>query len=62
MHAIQQIVMHAFIYIYVHVGILAGDIVRSKSRYATLDETGVLGVACRHKFPFCFFSLHHGER
>jgi len=34
---------------------LAGDVIRSKSRYAALDETGVVGVACRYKF-FIFAS------
>jgi len=41
---------------------LAGDVIRSKSRYAALDETGVVGVACRYEFPFRFLSLRHGER
>ena len=41
---------------------LAGHLLRSKSRYKALDETGVLGVACRHEFPYRFFSLHRDEQ
>ena len=41
---------------------LVSDVIKFKSKYAALNETGVAGVACRHEFPFCFFSLRHGER
>ena len=42
---------------------LAGHMLRSKSRYSALDETAVMGAACRHECPIpCFFSLKHGER
>ena len=41
---------------------LAGDALRSKSRYHRLDETGVVGVVCRHEFPYKMLSLRHGER
>ena len=42
---------------------LAGYMLRSKSRYSALDETAVMGAACRHECPIpCFFSLKHGER
>ena len=27
-----------------------------------MDETGVMGAACRHEYPLCFLSLRHGER
>ena len=41
---------------------LARNALRSSSRYSRLDETGVMGAACRHKFQICFLSLIHGER
>ncbi len=41
---------------------LAGDAIRSKSRYAALDETAVFGSICRHEFPQRFISMKHGER
>lgn len=41
---------------------LASDVLRSKSRYKALDETGVVGVVCRHEFPFKMLSMRHGER
>ncbi len=41
---------------------LASDVLRSKSRYKALDETGVVGVVCRHEFPFKIMSMRHGER
>ena len=41
---------------------LAGDALRSKSRYHRLDETGVVGVVCRHEFPYKIMSLCHGVR
>lgn len=41
---------------------LAGDALRSKSRYKGLDETGVIGVVCRHEFPYRVLSMRHGER
>ena len=41
---------------------LAGDALRSSSRYSALDETGVMGAVCRHEIPVRFLSLRHGER
>lgn len=41
---------------------LAGNMLRSANRFAALDETGVLGCACRHEFPITFLNLKHGER
>ena len=41
---------------------LAGNLLRSKSRYKALDETGVIGISCRHEFPYRLFNLRHGER
>lgn len=41
---------------------LAGDALRSKCRYKGLDETGVIGVVCRHEFPYRVLSMRHGER
>ncbi len=41
---------------------VAGDTLRSKSRYAALDETAVFGGICRHEFPQQFFNMKHGER
>jgi len=41
---------------------LAGDLIRSRTRFAALDETGVIGIACQHEHPFRFYSLRHGER
>ena len=41
---------------------LAGDLIRSRTRFAALDETGIIGIACRHEHPFRFYSLRHGER
>ena len=41
---------------------LAGSALRSNSRYARLDETGIMGAACRHEYPLCFLNLRHGER
>ena len=35
---------------------------RSKSRFAALDETAVFGSICRHEFPQRFLNLKHGER
>ncbi len=40
---------------------LAGDALRSKSRYAALDETAVFGSVCRHEFPQRFQRMKHGE-
>lgn len=31
---------------------LAGNLLRSKTRYKALDETGVIGLVCRHEFPY----------
>ena len=41
---------------------LAGDALRSRTRFKALDETGVMGTICRHETPISFFNLHHGER
>ncbi|XP_065891624.1 uncharacterized protein [Dysidea avara] len=41
---------------------LAGNVLRTKFRYSALDETGVIGIACRHEHPYSFYSLRHGER
>ena len=41
---------------------LAGDALRSRTRFKALDETGVMGTICRHETPIRFFNLHHGER
>ena len=41
---------------------LAGNMLRSSSRYSALDETALFGSACRHEFPAMFFNLKHGER
>lgn len=43
-------------------GFLAGDALRSRSRYAALDETAVFGSICRHEFPHRFLNMKHGER
>ncbi len=32
------------------------------NRYKGLDETGLVGVVCRHEFPLKFLSIRHGER
>ena len=47
-------------YFYSHV--VAGDVLRSSTRYKALDETAVFGCACRHEFPLMFIVLKHGER
>ena len=39
-----------------------GDALRSKTRYNRLDEMGVVGVVCRHEFPYKCLSIRHGER
>ena len=41
---------------------LAGDALRSRTRFKALYETGVMGTICRHETPISFFNLHHGER
>lgn len=41
---------------------LAGDALRSKSRFKALDETAIFGRACRHEFPKHFINLKHGEK
>lgn len=43
-------------------GFLAGDALRSSTRYHALDETALFGCGCRHEFPLKFFNLKHGER
>ena len=40
----------------------AGNLLRSKTRYKALDETGVIGIASRHEFPYRLYNLRHGER
>ena len=41
---------------------IAGNAIRSHSRFAALSETAVMGVVCRHENPVCFINLFHGER
>ena len=41
---------------------MAGDPIRSSTRYHGLNETAVFGCACRHEIPLMFISLKHGER
>ena len=41
---------------------LAGDALRSSHRFRSLDETAILGTACRHEMPLLFVNLKHGER
>ena len=41
---------------------LAGNLLRSNTRYKVLDETGVMGIVCRHEFPYRLYNLRHGER
>ena len=41
---------------------VAGNVLRSASRYKALDETAVFGYSCRHEFPGKFLNLKHGER
>lgn len=41
---------------------LAGDALRSRSRYSALSETAIFGRACRHEFPKKFVNMKHGER
>ena len=41
---------------------MAGNMLRSASRYKALDETGIFGYCCRHEFPHKFVHLKHGER
>lgn len=41
---------------------LAGNALRSSHRYHALDETAILGSACRHECPLIFINLKHGER
>ena len=41
---------------------MAGDALRSSTRYHALDETALFGCGCRHEFPLMFFNLKHGER
>ena len=33
---------------------LAGNMLRSNSRFRALDETALFGSACRHEFPAIF--------
>ena len=41
---------------------LAGHALWSTNRFVALQETGVMGVVCRHEFPLCFINLCYGER
>jgi len=41
---------------------LAGHALRSRSKFAALSETAIMGVVCRHEHPLCFINLFHGER
>lgn len=41
---------------------LAGNALQSNVRYSKLDETAVMGAACRHEYPLLFLNLRHGER
>ena len=41
---------------------LAGNMLRSSTRYRALEETAVFGSACRHEFPALFLNLKHGEK
>lgn len=41
---------------------LAGDAMRSSTRYQALDETALFGASCHHEFPSLFCNLKHGER
>jgi hypothetical protein len=41
---------------------LAGNMLRSSTRYKALEETAVFGSACRREFPALFLNLKHGER
>ena len=40
---------------------LAGNMLRSSTRYKALEETAVFGSACRHEFPALFLNLKHRE-
>ncbi|XP_068690614.1 uncharacterized protein [Montipora foliosa] len=41
---------------------MAGNAVRSRSRYSALCETAIFGRACRHEFPKRFINMKQGER
>ena len=41
---------------------MAGDAIRSRSRYSALSETAIFGRACLHEFPKKFINMKHGER
>ena len=41
---------------------LAGNLLRSKTRYKALDKTVVIGIVCRHEFPYRLYNLRHGEQ
>ena len=41
---------------------LAGNMLRSATRFRALDETALFGSACRHEFPAVFLNLKHGEK
>ncbi len=49
--------IHSFLPLQECSDFLAGNALRSKSRYARLDETAVMGVVCRHGHPLCFCNL-----
>lgn len=40
----------------------AGDVLRSKTRYHALDETGVFGATCRHDIPLKMLNMKQGEK
>ena len=42
--------------------VLAGNMLRSATRFRALDETALFGSACRHEFPAVFLNLKHEER
>ena len=41
---------------------VAADALRSNVRFKSLDETGVIGIVCRHEYPVMLLSMQHGER
>ena len=40
---------------------LAEHALWSSGRYKALDETGLVGIVCRHEVPHKVFSLKHGD-
>jgi hypothetical protein len=41
---------------------LAGNPIRSSTRFRALDETALYGDSCCHEFPTLLCNLKHGER